>query len=139
MRRLILVMAVVVGIVGGSLYYRYSDGRSSPSTFRTAAVKQGTMVNKVSCTGTLTAVTTVKVGCQVSGTIEELAASDGWPSLLSLKLPEPGEAEPGVDLATLGKLAQDIEQMQGSMDFMQKLLDEMRYEPVIQESLIGVE
>lgn len=53
----------------------YYSTRAEPApSFTTAAVTRGDIVNVVSATGTLQAVTTVQVGSQVSGTVESLHA-----------------------------------------------------------------
>ena len=53
----------------------YYSTRAEPApSLTTAAVTRGDIVNVVSATGTLQAVTTVQVGSQVSGTIESLHA-----------------------------------------------------------------
>ena len=74
MRKLIPVLALLVIIVGGLLYHRYRYVQAPQVRFRTAQVKKGTILSKVSCTGTLSAVTKVHDGCQVCGTIKELHA-----------------------------------------------------------------
>jgi HlyD family secretion protein len=67
----VLVLAVLGG--GGYWYYRYSRAPVAP-TVTTAAVTRGDIVETVGATGTLQAVTTVQVGTQVSGTIQQLYA-----------------------------------------------------------------
>jgi hypothetical protein len=73
-------------------------------------------------------------------TIADLAKSNGFTWLTSMgedalapdETPEDGKP------TDLGKLSQNIEEVRGSMEFMQKLLDEMRYEPVVEEQWIGI-
>lgn len=66
-----LILAVAVLAVGiGGIYAMY--GKTPAVTFRTATVERGDIVSTVSATGTLNAVTTVQVGTQVSGTIQQL-------------------------------------------------------------------
>jgi HlyD family secretion protein len=74
MRKTVLV-AVVVAIVaaGGYAYYRYTQKPPAP-TINTARVTRGDVAEVVGATGTVQAVTTVQVGTQVSGTIQELNA-----------------------------------------------------------------
>src|SRR5262245_15705191 len=74
MKRALLVL-VIVAIVGGSVYayYSYRKGGVKP-TVTTASVTRGDIVETVGATGTLQAVTTVQVGTQVSGTIQQLNA-----------------------------------------------------------------
>ena len=61
--------------VGGSGYafYNSREGETA-STFVTAPVTRGAIVDAIGATGTLQAVTSVQVGTQVSGTIESLGA-----------------------------------------------------------------
>jgi len=63
---------IVAGVIGAGAYY---STRAEPEpALTTAAVSRGDIVNVVSATGTLQAVTTVQVGSQVSGTVESLNA-----------------------------------------------------------------
>ena len=63
------MLAVTVG------FGAYYSTRAEPApSLTTAAVTRGDIVNVVSATGTLQAVTTVQVGSQVSGTVESLHA-----------------------------------------------------------------
>ena len=67
----LLALVVAATITVGAFYTRRGD--EAPA-FMTDAVSRGDIVNAVSSTGTLQAVTTVEVGSQVSGTIESLHA-----------------------------------------------------------------
>lgn len=74
MKRLVFslaVLLVVAGIGAGVYYARRSDGKPQVTS---APVTRGDIVESVSATGTLEAVTTVQVGTQVSGTIQALYA-----------------------------------------------------------------
>jgi HlyD family secretion protein len=72
-KRLLAVVALVS--VGGSGYAFYNSKETEEvATLVTAAVTRGAIVDAVSSTGTLQAVTSVQVGTQVSGTIESLGA-----------------------------------------------------------------
>src|SRR5688572_14861791 len=70
-----VVTLIVLVVIGGSgyAYYRYSKA-TPPPTVTAAAVTRGDIVDRVGATGTLQAVTTVQVGTQVSGTIQNLYA-----------------------------------------------------------------
>jgi HlyD family secretion protein len=71
-RATILIVALVaVGISAGA-YYMRRGGKEPQIT--TAQVTRGDVVDTVGATGTLEAVTTVQVGTQVSGTVQELYA-----------------------------------------------------------------
>ncbi len=66
---LVVVLLVIVSTVYG--YCAYSTSEFVPDV-RTATVTQGDIVDTVGATGVLEAVTTVNVGSQVSGIIDEL-------------------------------------------------------------------
>ena len=69
------IALVVIAVAGGGAYGYYRYGRKPPEpTVMTAAVSRGDIADTVGATGTLQAVTTVQVGTQVSGTIQELHA-----------------------------------------------------------------
>jgi HlyD family secretion protein len=74
MKKALLVL-MILGAVGGSAfgYYRYRRVEPAP-TITTAAITRGDIADTVGATGTLQAVTTVQVGTQVSGAIQELHA-----------------------------------------------------------------
>jgi len=65
---LLLVVVLVVAAVGGYFYYK----RTPEITYKTAKIERGMIVSTVAATGNLSAVTTVQVGTQVSGTIQKL-------------------------------------------------------------------
>src|SRR5215210_4119455 len=70
-----LVTLILLAAIGGSgyAYYNYRHKKPAP-TVATATVTRGDIADTVGATGTLQAVTTVQVGTQVSGTIQELNA-----------------------------------------------------------------
>jgi HlyD family secretion protein len=70
-RRLIvlIVLLLVIGI-GAGAFYMTREGEK-PQVM-TASVTRGDVIEAVSATGALEAVTTVQVGTQVSGTIQQL-------------------------------------------------------------------
>jgi HlyD family secretion protein len=73
MKRLILIvfLLAVVGSAGGWYYMRKN---TKEPEVRTAPITRGDVVQAVQATGTLEAVTTVQVGTQVGGIIQELYA-----------------------------------------------------------------
>ena len=78
---------------------------------------------------------------EMAATMEQFAGSKGYNYLVNLEeLPtaEEGIGE-GLEKDAVGALNRNMQEIRGSMEFMQKLLDEMRYEPVVEETLIGVE
>jgi HlyD family secretion protein len=70
-----LVACAALISVGGSVYafYNSREADTAPALV-TAPVTRGAIVDAISATGTLQAVTSVQVGTQVSGTIESLGA-----------------------------------------------------------------
>ena len=72
-KRSMLVAAGAVALLGatGILVYRRADARELPA-YRFAAVERGDLKQTVSATGSLSAVTTVQVGTQVSGQISAI-------------------------------------------------------------------
>jgi HlyD family secretion protein len=74
-RRIITIVALVVVVVAAIVAWRWSAGSKTPVLkFETTKVDQGRITAKVTATGTLSAIVTVQVGSQVSGTIKELHA-----------------------------------------------------------------
>lgn len=70
MKKYLLFLAVIVLIVGIAGYFFYK--RTPEVSYKTAKIERGTIVSTVAATGNLSAVTTVQVGTQVSGTIQKL-------------------------------------------------------------------
>jgi HlyD family secretion protein len=73
MKKLFLILTVLIVVSVGLGAYYVRRPAAAPDV-RTAAVTRGHIVDVVSATGTLEAVTTVQVGTQVGGTIQELYA-----------------------------------------------------------------
>lgn len=75
MRRKPLIAGVtaIVLVVAAVWLYRKTAGEDAPQ-FRVATIERGDLESSVSATGTLSAVTTVQVGTQVSGKIVETLA-----------------------------------------------------------------
>ncbi len=69
-----LVLFALLALVGGTLAFIFSDGRSKAPKFRTQTATRGTIEATVTATGTVNPVTTVLVGTQVSGTIKKIYA-----------------------------------------------------------------
>jgi HlyD family secretion protein len=72
MKKKIAVSLAVVTIVGASLVALTRDQGTSASAYRFATVDRGDVLSVVSATGTLSAVTTVEVGTQVSGIVSDI-------------------------------------------------------------------
>ena len=72
-KTILLVLILVIAAGGGYAYYAYTK-KDEPPTVSTAKVTRGDIVDTVGATGQLQAVTTVQVGTQVSGTVQQLGA-----------------------------------------------------------------
>jgi HlyD family secretion protein len=72
-RFLIIAIVVVVGVLVGLFFFRRGKDQGGDK-YRTEAVSRGFIAASVNATGTLSAVTTVQVGSQVSGIISRLYA-----------------------------------------------------------------
>lgn len=70
----VLVGLAAAAAVGAALWFGLARKEAEAPKFLTATIDRGTIVQVVSTTGTLTALTTVKVGSQVSGIIATLHA-----------------------------------------------------------------
>lgn len=70
MKKVVIISVILALIAGGSWYF--FAHRTAKITYRTARIERGTIIAAVAATGNLSAVTTVQVGTQVSGTIQKL-------------------------------------------------------------------
>jgi HlyD family secretion protein len=70
MKKYIFIAVVTLLIIAAGTYYFKS--RKPAVSYKTAKLEKGTIVSTVSATGNLSAVTTIQVGTQVSGTIQKL-------------------------------------------------------------------
>ncbi|MGE3843055.1 MAG: efflux RND transporter periplasmic adaptor subunit [Vicinamibacterales bacterium] len=71
----LVITVIALGGLGSGGYAYYKQRQTPPEpTINTAQVVRGDIADTVGATGTLQAVTTVQVGTQVSGTIQELHA-----------------------------------------------------------------
>lgn len=75
-RRLLLTVFALVALAGAGLGVRRwrAAHQKPPVEFDTAAVDRGRIVARVTATGTLSALVTVQVGTQISGTVQKLYA-----------------------------------------------------------------
>jgi HlyD family secretion protein len=79
MKRLLWSILLATLLFGGGAYYWESDARAVAPALTTAPVSRGSVVARVSATGTMEPVDTVEVGTQVSGTIASLGADFNQP------------------------------------------------------------
>ncbi|NVO00822.1 MAG: efflux RND transporter periplasmic adaptor subunit [Geobacteraceae bacterium] len=70
MKKYIIIALVALVAIAAGIYYFKS--RKPEISYKTAKLEKGTIVSTVSATGNLSAVTTIQVGTQVSGTIQKL-------------------------------------------------------------------
>jgi len=70
MKKYLIILAAVLLISGMAGFFYLK--RSPEISYKTARIERGTIVSTVAATGNLSAVTTVQVGTQVSGTIQKL-------------------------------------------------------------------
>ncbi|MGB5196140.1 MAG: efflux RND transporter periplasmic adaptor subunit [Candidatus Deferrimicrobium sp.] len=70
MRKLLIGVVAAVALAGAA--YLYFQGENGKPSYRTAKVEKGEIVDAIAATGTINAVTTVSVGSQVSGTIQQI-------------------------------------------------------------------
>ena len=72
MKKLQVAVAITgLSIIAGAWVYRRADARETPA-YRYATVTRGNLKSTVSATGSLSAVTTVQVGTQVSGQVSAI-------------------------------------------------------------------
>ena len=67
-----IIIVVVLAVAGGAAAYVTTRGGGDAPSYRFVTVERGKIDSVVSATGTLSAVTTVQVGTQVSGLISKL-------------------------------------------------------------------
>lgn len=73
MNRWVIIIVALVVVIGGIWFWRASAAHAKAATpYRMGVVDRGTVETQVTATGTVSAVTTVQVGSQVSGTITNL-------------------------------------------------------------------
>ena len=70
MKKLLIGVALAAALAGAA--YLYLKKENGAPNYRTAMVEKGEIVDAITATGTINAVTTVSVGSQVSGTIQQI-------------------------------------------------------------------
>ena len=78
---------------------------------------------------------------KMAKTVQDIASREGYENFLKLEAltEEGGVPGEGPDKKTIGDLSLSIQEMKGSMQLLQRLIDEKLYEPQVQETLMGVE
>lgn len=100
-KKLLIPGIILLLAVAGGYFY---NKRPAEATYRTAKVERGPIVASVSATGTLSAVVTVQVGTQVSGTIHRILVDYNSPV-------KQGQVIAQIDPALLSA---EVEQTRGS-------------------------
>lgn len=116
-RKNILISGLLLAAVATTILAVHSCKKSQTYTFETAKVQMGSIVNTVTATGTIEAITSVVVGTQVSGIVEKLYADFNSP------------VKKGQVLAELDKTA-----LKSSVDQALATLDNSRAEMEYQQS-----
>lgn len=122
----ILVILVIAGLVG----WRLSTGKQDDgaSKYRTATIDQGNITATVTASGTVSAVTTVQVGSQVSGVIAALYADFNSRvhkgQLLAELDPTPFQAQVEQRKADLTRAEVDAQNSKITLDRQQRLVDQ---------------
>jgi len=70
MRKVLVALALVAAFGAAAYFYLKKTPQASP--YRTAKVERGDIVDSITATGNINAVTTVSVGSQISGTIQQI-------------------------------------------------------------------
>src|SRR5688500_11503141 len=70
--KLLVGTAAVVLLAGGGWYWNAHRSETAESAFRTAPVERGNIRVAISATGTLSAISTVTVGSQISGQVTDV-------------------------------------------------------------------
>jgi HlyD family secretion protein len=70
MKKYIIIAVVALLIAAAGIYF--FKNRKPEITYKTAKIERGTIISTVAATGNLSAVTTIQVGTQVSGTIQKI-------------------------------------------------------------------
>jgi HlyD family secretion protein len=125
-KKAIWVAIVLVGAVG--LYFAIAGRKKAEPKYRTVAVDRGAITQTVTASGTLSAVTTVQVGSQVSGIISRLHADFNSAvkkgDLLAELDPTPFQAQVEQQRAALAKAQVDLLNDQIALTRQKRLLDE---------------
>ncbi len=72
MKKYLIILTIIIAIAAIAGYFYYK--RTPEISYKTARIERGAIASTVAATGNLSAVTTVQVGTQVSGTIQKLYA-----------------------------------------------------------------
>lgn len=129
MKKKILVSVVLAVVLALGGYYLLKSKRNGVQ-FKTAIVSRGDLSAAVTATGTVSAVTTVLVGTQVSGTIKELFVDYNSPvkkgQLLARIDPELSEAKVAQSRANVQAAAANVEKAEAALADADRTLERNR-------------
>jgi len=127
--RKIVIPVVLIGILAAGGWYFFKNKENGVS-FRTERVARGDLRATVTATGTVSAVTTVLVGTQVSGTIKELLVDYNSPvkkgQLLAQIDPALSEARVAQNRANLQSAEAGVEKAAAALQDANRTLDRNR-------------
>jgi HlyD family secretion protein len=72
LRTVLITLVVIAAAAGAYAVYHQRNSKTPAAKYRTETVEKGTVAETVTATGTISAVTTVQVGSQVSGIISKI-------------------------------------------------------------------
>jgi HlyD family secretion protein len=112
-KKVLIIAGIVAAVLMALLIFKPLAKKTTEYTFDTVKVEQGNITNTVTATGTIEAITTIKVGTQVSGIIEHVYADFN------------DNVKQGQVLARLDETAlrAQLEQSQASVDMAQAQLN----------------
>jgi HlyD family secretion protein len=112
-RSVVVVLAVGLLAAGGAGAWRWRQThRKAPVEFDTANVDRGKIIARVTATGTLSALVTVQVGTQVSGTIQKLLVDFNSPVKKGQLI---AKIDPQLIAASLEQARANFEAAQGNL------------------------
>ncbi len=126
-RGILVLVASITAVACAAVFYVRRDGKTPEAAYRTEAVERGTVSETVTATGTISAVTTVQVGSQVSGIIAKLYVDFNAPvkkgQLLAELDPTPLQAQ--VEQRRADVAGADVQRRNAEVQFnrSQRLLD----------------
>lgn len=133
MRKRWIITFILLILVTAGIGFRYFNNNHSQVQWRTSKVEKGDLTISVTATGTLSAVKTIQVGTQVSGTISNLNVDFNSPV-------KKGQVIAELDRTFLATAVQDAEatvsKAQVQVNQTQKALD--RAKNLYQQSLLSV-
>lgn len=126
--RSIVAIVCILGILLATVWFVKKRKPAEKNQYRTQKVDRGDVLMTVTATGTLSAVTTVQVGSQVSGVISQLYADFNSHvkkgQLLAELDPTPFQAQVEQRAADLTKAQVDLRNTQITLNRQQRLVDQ---------------